>query len=134
MAFVQGFLASITLDSNDITLVSTDVTLAEARTVLEKSVMDGTGASQSLPGLKSGELTMNGHVDQANLNLLETTWAKDTVVPFSMVITEGLGTDGQYAGNVAISAFEKSAGFDGNWAFSMTATTSGAVVYTPSVA
>ena len=132
MAFVQGFLASITLDGNIVTLVSTDVSLDRSTTALVKNVMDGTGDSQMLPGLRSGTLALNGHVDQANLNLLEVTHAKNTVVPFIMEISEGLTTDGSYAGNISIAEFSVGSTFDGNWAFSLTGETSGAVTYTPS--
>ena len=132
MAFVQGFLAAITLDGNVVTLVSTDVALDRSTTALEKTVMDGSGTSTMLPGLRSGSLSLNGHVDQANLNLLEVTHAKDTVVPFIMEINEGLTTDGSYAGNIAITEFSVGTVFDGNWSFTLSGDTSGATTYTPS--
>ena len=133
MGFVQGFLATLTLDTVDITLFVTDVSFDQSKTALDKSVMDGTGDSQMLPGLQTGTLGINGHIDQANLNALETTWAKDTVVPFSLEVSEGLGTDAAWSGNIAMTDFTKATTFDGNWAFSISGDTSGAVVYLPSV-
>jgi hypothetical protein len=133
MAFVQGFLAELTLDTNIITLVTADVSLDESKTSLDKSVMDGTGVSQSIPGKVSGTLTINGHIDQANLNLLEVSWAKDTVVPFILTINEGLGTDGTWTGNVTLTSFTRDTAADGNWAFSLSGDTSGVTVFTPSV-
>jgi hypothetical protein len=55
MAFVQGFLASITLDSNDITLFTADVSLDRSKTVLNKATMnvDATGREDSPPARRS---------------------------------------------------------------------------------
>ena len=132
MAFVQGFLATLTLDGNIITLFVTDVSLDRSKTGLDKSVMDGSGDSVMLPGLNSGTLAMNGHIDQANLNLLEISYAKDVVVPFILEISEGLTGDASYTGNIAISDFGVNTVFDGNWAFTLNGATSGAVVYSAS--
>ena len=124
MAFIQGFLASLELDGNVITLVTADVTLDETKTTLDKSVMDGTGQSSSIPGKKSGTLSINGHIDQANLALLEGTWAKDQPVPFKLVIEEGLGTtDSQWDGTITLTSFSKSTAADANWAFSLSGET-----------
>jgi len=130
---IQGFLAEITLDGNIITLVTADVSFAETKTALDKSVMDDGGATQSIPGLVSGSLGLNGHIDQANLNLLEVTWAKQVTVPFIFAITEGLTTDGVWTGNVTLTSFTRETAADGNWAFSLSGDTSGVTVFTPSV-
>ena len=133
MPFVQGFLATLTIDGNDITLFVTDVSFDQSKTALDKSVQDGTGNSVMLPGLESGTMSFNGHIDQANLNALEVSWAKDTVVAFVLVVAEGLGTDAQWSGNIALTDFTKATTFDGNWAFSISGDTSGNVAYLPSV-
>ena len=132
MAFVQGFLAQLTLDANVITLVTADVSLEESKTSLDKSVMDGSGVSQSIPGMVSGSLTINGHIDQANLNLLEASWAKDVPVAFILEINEGLTTDGSWTGNVTLTGFSRDTAADGNWAFSLSGDTSGVTAFTPS--
>ena len=132
MAPVQGFLAVLTLDSVVITLFVTDVSLDRSKTTLDKSVMDGSGDSVMLPGLQTGTMAINGHIDQANLNALETTWAKDTVVPFILEVNEGLTTDATWSGNLSMSEFSTNTVFDGNWAFSLTGESSGAIVYVPS--
>ena len=133
MGFVQGFLAILTLDGNVITLFVTDVALSRARTALDKTVMDGTGDTVLLPGLKTGTLSMSGHIDQANLNALEVTLAKDTVVTFALEVNEGLGTDAQWTGSIAITQFDTSTTFDGNWAFTLSGDTSGATTYVTSI-
>ena len=115
-----------------ITLFLTDYSLDRSKTALDKSVMDGTGESAMLPGMNSGSLSMNGHVDQANLNLLEISYAKDVPVTFLLKIVEGLTADASYAGSLSISSFQVGTNFDGNWAFSLSGDTSGAVVYSAS--
>ena len=132
MPFVQGFLAELTLDSNVITLVTADVSLSESKSALDKSVMDGSGVAQSIPGMLSGTLSINGHIDQANLNLLEASWSKDVAVNFVLEITEGLTTDGSWSGIVTLDSFSRDTSADGNWAFSLSGTTSTATIFTPS--
>jgi len=132
MAFVQGFLAKLILDSIDITLVITNLDLGRSKTSLDKSVMDGTGESTALPGMAKGTLSLDAHIDQANLNLLETSWAKDVPVPFVLTVLEGLTTDSEWTGTVALSSLDVSTSFDGNWSVSLSGDTSGAVVFTPS--
>jgi len=123
MAFIQGFLASLKFDGNDITFVTADVTLSESRTVLDKSVMDGIGRSQSIPGKRSGTLSITGHVDQVNLNLLEAAWAKDTTVAFELEIAEGKTTDAKWVGMLTLTSFDKSTAADSNWAFTLSGET-----------
>ncbi len=60
MAFVQGFLAQLTLDSVIITLATADVSFSESKTALDKSVMDSIGVSQSIPGMTSVLSTSTG--------------------------------------------------------------------------
>ena len=127
--FVQGFLATLTLDANDITLFVTDVSFDQSKTALDKSVMDGSGDSVMLPGLQTGTLSINGHIDQSNLDDLEVTWAKDVVVAFNLEVSQGLSTDAAWSGNIAMTDFSKSTTFDGNWAFSLSGDTSGVVAY-----
>ncbi len=133
MAFVQGFLAELELDSNVITLVTADVTFAESKTVLDKSVMDGSGFAKSIPGMVSGSLNINGHIDQANLNLLEASWAKDISVIFRLTINEGLATDGSWSGIVTLDSFSRETAADSNWAFTLSGSTSTATIFTPSI-
>jgi hypothetical protein len=132
-SFIQGFLASLMIDSVDITLVTADVTLSESRTALDKSVMDGSGTSQQLAGKRSGTLAINGHVDQENLTLLEAAWAKSVALTFTLEITQGIGTsDASWSGTVTLTDFTKSTSADGNWAFTL-AGEIGPVAFTPMV-
>jgi hypothetical protein len=130
-AFVQGFLANLKLDSNDITLVVTDVGLDRSWTSLDKSVQDGTGQSQSIPGKMSGTMSINGHVDQENLNLLEASLAKTVPVDFTLEISQGIGVaDAFYSGMFNKTSFNVSTAADGNWAFSLSGDATN-VVFSP---
>jgi len=133
MAFIQGYLASLTLDGNDITLVTADVSMSESKTVLNKSVMDGSGEASSIPGMFSGSLSINGHIDQENLNLLEESWAKQVPVTFTLTIDQWLTTDGSWTGTITLSTFTKATAADSNWSFTLSGETIG-VTFTPSEA
>ena len=130
--FVQGFLAVVTIDGTDTTPITANVGLARSRTVLDKSVMDGTGFASSIPGMLSGTLAFDGHISQAELNTLEVSYAKDIPVTFAVEINEGLSTDGAYAGSFTFETLDVETSADGNWAFSAGGPTSGAIVYTRS--
>ena len=130
---VQGFLATLTLDSVDITLFVTDFAFPRTRTMLDKSVQDGTGVSASIPGKENGSLSINGIVDQINMNALELSWAKTVPVSFSFGPTEGLTTDFQYDGLVTLGDLDVNIANDDNWLFSISGDTSGVTTFTPAV-
>lgn len=132
LPFIQGFLATLTLDTNDITLSVTDVSLGESKTSLDKSVMDGFGESASIPGKLSGTLSISGHVEQGDLNLLQATWAKPHAVAFELLIEEGLATDSSWVGTIMLTSFNKATAADGNWSFTLAGDVFG-VTFTPSI-
>jgi len=130
--FVQGFLATITVDGVDQTLTIEQGGLTRSKSVLSKGSMDGTGFAKSIPGPVTGTLDLTGHIVQLNLNDLELAFAKDVPVAFTMTITEGLVTDAAYSGFVTLSQFDVDTSADANWAFQLQGETSGEIVYTPS--
>jgi hypothetical protein len=129
---VQGFLASLTLDGNDITQQVSTTPLDRTKGVLTKTVMDGTGVAQSIPGVQAGTLAVTGFLSQAEHNAMEVTWAKDDPVPFVLTVEEGLATDAVWTGLVTLTSFTVNPQEDGLWEFSISGDTSGATVYTPS--
>jgi len=129
---VQGFLAQLTLDGTDITNTVMSTPLSRSRTILNKAVMDGSGDTQSIPGLRSGDLSVSGILSQAEHNSLEVTYAKDVPVPFILTVTEGLTTDASWAGLVTLGDLTVDPVGDGMWEFQLSGDTSGAVTYTPS--
>ena len=133
-AFVQGFLATITVNSVDQTLIIESGGLSRSKTILSKGSMDGTGFMKSIPGPTTGTVSITGHIVQLALNDLETAWAVGDVVPFTMEISEGMATDTVYSGSLTLSGFNIDTAADGNWSFSLDGETSGAIVHTPAAA
>ena len=131
--FIQGFLAKIIIDGNDQTPITVDYTLSESTTPLDKSVMDSSGVSKILPGMTSGTLDFNGHISTTELNALEVSKSKQVPITFALTITEGLGTDAEYTGSFVFAELSRSTTAEGNWAFTASGPTDGAITYIPAV-
>ena len=132
--FIQGFLASLTLDGTDITLTVESFDYSESRTSLDKSVMDGTGESQSIPGKKSGQLSITGHISQSDWNGIQVSAAKTEALAFQFSPVEATAaTNFSYGGLITLSDIGVSVSASGNWGFSLSGDTFD-VSYTPYVA
>jgi len=132
---VQGFLASITIDAVNITAVVENFELAEARVVNDKQTMNGSPDGEKILGTKSGTLSFDFTIDQDELNVLETAWAKDVPVNFVIAVAEAaVTTNTLWSGVLAISSFSKSTAGDSLWRGSMSGDTSGAITHVPFVA
>ena len=118
MADVQGFLTLFNLDGSDVTLQCNSVGLSQAKNVMSKPTMDGTGNPTKLTGQKTGTLTAAGQVDTVGFGGLNTTWEKDTAVAFSLRMGDGAGVQaGTYSGNVTLSALDVDSSADDTWNF-----------------
>ena len=133
-AVVQGFLATISIDTQDITAMVEALSVGETKSVLEKPTMDGSPFSKTIPGNVTGTLSLNGDIDQENLNKLEASWLKDTEVAFVVSVTEGAGTDAVWTGSLVLGDFTRETSGDSKWTFTLSGTSSGQTVYTPYVA
>ncbi len=135
MATVQGFLASITIDGSEVTTVVENFTLSETRGANDKQTMNGSPDGVKIPGSRSGSLSFDFTIDQAELNVLEAAWAKDEPVAFQIAIVEaGVGTNTVWDGFLSLTDFSKETVGDGIWRGSMAGDTSGAITHTPFVA
>jgi len=132
MAPIQGFLAILTVDTNDLTEITVTTPLARTKSSLNKATQDGTGSMVSIPGVESGSLSVSGFLDDALHNAMETTWAKTDPVPFTLIVAGSDTTDAQWAGNLVLTSFTVNPVEDGVWEFDLDGDTSGPVVYTPS--
>lgn len=131
MTDVQGFLATVTVDTVDITALLNDVSLGRSKNVMAKPTMDGSGDAIKLVGQKTGTLSVTGQVDTAGHAGLESTWAKDVKVSFSIEMGDGGTIDaGSYAGNVTLSDFQVEAATDDTWNVTLAGDTD-SIVYTP---
>lgn len=129
--FIQGFLAEVVIDGADTTPITATVSLNRSRTAIDKAVMDSIGDSVSIPGMRSGVLSLSGHVSTAELNVLEASYAKEVPVAFTVKVVEGLASDAEWVGEFVFETFDIDTSADGNWAFSVSGPTSGPVAYTP---
>jgi hypothetical protein len=124
---VQGFLASLVLDSNDITLMITSYSLPRAKTILNVSVQDRSGVEVSIPGMQSGRLSIEALLDSPNLKKLEASWLKETTVTFVLTVEEGLGTDASWSGAITMGDFTVGGEFGDQWNISISGDISGVV-------
>ena len=134
MAITQGFLASLEIDGIDITQVTITTPLTRNKNPLSKKTMDNTPDDVSIPGVESGDLSVTGLIDSDQLNALEVTWAKTDPVPFKLAVVTGDTTEPQWDGLLTLTSFMVDPKEDGDWEFSLSGSTSGAVTYVPSVA
>jgi hypothetical protein len=130
--FIQGFLAVLTLDGVDITLTVEGFDYSESRTSLDKSVMDGSGESPSIPGKRSGTLSITGHIAQDEWNSIETTFQKDTPVSFVFEPAQNDISDFEYSGEINLTGKNITVAAGDNWGFVISGDTFD-VVYTPHV-
>jgi len=129
---VQGFLVTLTLDGNDITVQCTNLSLDRAKAALKKSTMDGTGSPTYLPGEETGVFDIAGSVipGATNIEALETTWAKQVEVPFIIDVGDGATIEaGTYTGNTLLNTFNVVTAPDDTWTFDISGDT-GKITYT----
>lgn len=130
--FIPGFQATVTLNSDDISAIGNVVSLNLTRNVMVKNVF-GAGSANSLGGQRSGTFSASGHVSAEMIGNLVAMFEEDSSIDFSIQIGEASGaTDGgTYTGKCNISSFTVEANADGEWDWSIQATTDGAVTHTP---
>lgn len=134
MTDLQGFYVTLSLDGTDITARLESVDLERTKNVKKKSVMDGTPGAEHLATEHVSALAMVGFVDEAGMEALEATYAKNTEVPYSLFVgdaTAGLDA-GTYTGNITLARLMMRSTTDDNWRFEMNGD-GGSVVYTPPV-
>ena len=132
MADVQGFLCTLTLDGEDITVLLNDLSLSRAKNVMSKPTMDGTGVPQQLVGNQTGTLAMNGQVDTVGQETLEATWAEDWSVAFALEVGDGATIlAGTYTGAVVLSAFDIDTAASDSFNFALSGETAGVVYAAP---
>lgn len=129
--FVPGYLGTVLLNADDISAIGSVVTLTRTRNVLAKPTF-GSAYQFSLGGQKLGTFSAEGHVSVEQLADLEGAFASDAPIDFSIQIGDAAGpTDaGIYAGECVVTSFEITAGADGEWDWTIEASTNGVVSYT----
>lgn len=130
--FVPGYLGTVTLNADDISAIGSVVTLNFQRTSMTKPTF-GNSYAHSLSGQRSGTFSAEGHVSAEQLADLQAAFDAAGPIAFSIQIGDAAGpTDaGMYSGDCNVTSFEVSGSADGEWDWSIEATTSGEVTYAP---
>lgn len=132
--FIPGHQTTVTLNSADVTAIGSVLSLNLTRNVMTKPVF-GSGSARSLGGQRSGTFSASGHVSVEQLSDLVAMFESDSPIAFSIQVGEAAGaTDaGTYTGDCNVSSFSLEVNADGEWEWSIQATTDGDATYTAPV-
>jgi tail tube protein len=132
--FIPGYLGTLTVNSEDVSAIVANATLTLTRNALSKPTL-GQPWGYALSGQRSGTISYSGHLSAEQAAALNEIFMEDAPVDFSFQIGEGGGaTDaGTYTGQCVITSLAHEVDAEGEWDWTLEATTSGPVVYTPVV-
>jgi predicted secreted protein len=130
--FIPGYKATVTLNADNISASGSVVSLSQTRNLLAKPTF-GSTHQHSLGGQRLGTFSANGHVSAEQVADLQSAFDSDAPIAFSLQIGDAAGpTDGgMYEGDCVLSDYTIEANADGEWDWSIEATTSGIITYTP---
>lgn len=128
---IQGYLNSLTVDSNDITPIISSGTLDRTRQVNKKALW-GSAARVVRPGAKDGTIQVEGVISVEKLGYLEAAYESDASMAFTWAAGESGGATeaGTWTGSAVCSALSVSGDGEDDMGFSMTLDVDGAVTYT----
>lgn len=130
--FIPGYLATVTLNADNISAIGSVVRLQKSRNVMTKPTF-GSEYGFSLGGQKIGAFSASGHISAELAADLEAIFESNSPIAFSMQVGEASGaTDaGVHTGFCVVSSYTIEANADGEWDWSIDAQTSGTITYTP---
>ena len=133
MAFIPGYLATISVDGKAINLYSSDGSLSLTNETLDKTTL-GVTERVFIPGLQSGTMDVTMHTDTAGIVDIQTAFSSTSVVTFVFRPGElGTADAGQYSGTGILSDLTHSGAVDDNWSTTISMQLSGPVLYTAPV-
>jgi len=133
MAFIQGYLATITIDGTDLNVYSSDATLSLTNETIDKTTL-GVSNRQYITGLQDGSIDISMHLDTDGI--VSVQGAYDKTVPVTFVFRPGeLGTAdaGQWSGSMIITELAIPGQVDDNWQMNISGQVTGNVLYTAPV-
>ena len=130
--FIPGWETTITIDSEDLTVVGNVLTFTRTKASNPKPVF-GQQFRNELPGQAGGSLSANGHISVEAVPGLEAMFNAATSVDYSIQAgTAGEATDGgQWSGLLVITELTLDTDAEGEWEWSLNATLDGAPLFTP---
>ena len=115
MAFIQGYLSSVSVNGTQLNLWQSAAELTKSTNAIPNNTL-GKTHNEYLNGKKDTAMASTMHLDTASLVLLQA--ADDSAVPVACVFRPGeLGTKdaGQYAGDGIITEMRIGAQVEDNW-------------------
>jgi hypothetical protein len=133
--FIPGYLGTVVLNSEDLSIIGHVVSLDGSRDTLTKKVFGQTHAF-TIGGQRIEAFSASGSISAEKIAALEAAYQTQAAVAFSMQIGEAAGaTDGGvYTGNCIIGSRRIEGNAEGQWTWNITAQASGVPVYTPAAA
>ncbi len=133
MSFIQGYLATITIDGASVEIFASDATLSLTNETLDKTTL-GVSNRQYITGLQDGSIDISMHLDTVGIVAMQGAYAK--TVPVTFVFRPGeLGTAdaGQWSGSMIITELAVPGQVDDNWQMNISGQITGSVLYTAPV-
>ena len=128
--FVQGYIAKLTVNGQDLEVFASDATLTLTNDVLDKTTL-GITSRQYIPGLQDGTLGIQMHLDTAGVGLLQAAYAAAAEIPFVVRPGKVGGPDaGEWAGTCIVTDLEITGSVDDNWQMNLAGQVTGPVTYT----
>lgn len=131
--FIPGYLATIEIDSEDLTIFANVIGLSSTKNAPRKPVF-GQNASNVISGQQSWSGECSGHLAvEGPIATLLATYAKSELVEYTIQIGEAGGaTDaGTFTGNLTLSSLDISDDAEGEWDWSAGFEIDGEPLYTP---
>ena len=129
---IPGYLGVVTINNENFTAIASVTSLNKSRNGMTKNLM-GTEWTQTLGGKRSVAFSASGSISAELASALEDAYEEDGAVQFSLQVGQAGGpTDGGlHSGLCIITALNLNSGADGEFDFSIEATSTGEVTYTP---
>lgn len=130
MGYIQGYIATISVDTTVVSPITSSATLALTRNAIDKTKL-GQDRVTRLSALGDANLDVQMHLDTEQMVALNDAY--ESTVPVAYVFRPGaLGTHdaGQYAGDCIITDMSIAGDSEGEWDVSLNAECTGQYVYT----
>ena len=130
MAFIPGYLSTISVNGSAINIYSSDASLSLTNEVLDKTTL-GVPERVFITGLQSGTMDATMHTDTAGIVDIQAAFVATT--PVTCVFRPGaLGTHdaGSYGFDAIITDMSHNGAVDDNWSTTLSLQVTGPVAYT----
>lgn len=130
--FIPGYLATVTINSDDITAIGSVFRLNMSRNVINKPHF-GNAFNDKISGKRNIAFSASGNISVEQAADLQAMFDSDAPIAFSLQVGAASGaTDaGLYSGTCIVATYSIDVSGDGDFAWTIDAEASGTVTYTP---